>query len=322
MAWIEVHQSLPTHRKTKKLARELGFKGPGGIAQAVGHLIMLWLWSVDNAPDGSLSQIDPHDVADAAGWAKEPDRFIRALLESGYLDPDLSIHDWSDYIESLITQREARKAGNRERQKRFRDKKRYTEIVTSNERNEDDSVTNANITRYGNDVSRVTDNACNADDSVTSRVTDNARNGTTVPNPTIPNHTTTTTVVDARAYAREDGGRGCSDDITDGDAVNLNLAVSEIEGAITGIGMPFAGADFETANALLADYPLAWILAAVQQAAEGPDTRSWRYIKGVLRNWRERGGMEDTGGRKTSAPAVGDRDSQGRVWDGARWVQL
>ena len=66
MAWIEVHQSLPSHRKTSKLMRELGVKTR---AQAVGHLVMLWLWALDNAPTGNLRELDPDDVADAAGWS-------------------------------------------------------------------------------------------------------------------------------------------------------------------------------------------------------------------------------------------------------------
>ena len=37
MAWIELHQNLPAHRKVKKLKRLLKIKTP----QAVGHLAML-----------------------------------------------------------------------------------------------------------------------------------------------------------------------------------------------------------------------------------------------------------------------------------------
>ena len=58
MAWIELHQNLPAHRKVKKLKRLLKIKTP----QAVGHLAMLWLWAVDNAPDGDLSALDPEDI--------------------------------------------------------------------------------------------------------------------------------------------------------------------------------------------------------------------------------------------------------------------
>ena len=58
MAWIELHQSLPTHRKLGKLKRLLKIKTP----QAVGHLAMLWLWCIDNAPDGNLSGIDASDT--------------------------------------------------------------------------------------------------------------------------------------------------------------------------------------------------------------------------------------------------------------------
>ena len=52
MAWIELHQTLPSNRKTMRLKRLLKIKTP----QAVGHMCMLWLWAVDNAADGDLTR--------------------------------------------------------------------------------------------------------------------------------------------------------------------------------------------------------------------------------------------------------------------------
>lgn len=189
MAWIELHQSLPSHRKTRKLARLLGLKVPGGIPQAIGHLTMLWLWSVDNAIDGDLSGIEPEDISDAAGWMKNPEILVDALVSSGFLDSDMYIHDWDDYAGKLATKRESTKTGNRERQRRFREREKQpkSESVTDDERNGED---NALVTRYDDVTSRVTDNVTSR---VTSRVTDDERNGATVPNrtlpyPTVPNH--------------------------------------------------------------------------------------------------------------------------------------
>ena len=51
MAWMELHQSLPQNKKTLRLKRLLKIRTP----QAVGHLCMLWLWAIDNAPDGDLT---------------------------------------------------------------------------------------------------------------------------------------------------------------------------------------------------------------------------------------------------------------------------
>lgn len=111
MAWIEVHQSLPSHRKTSKLMRELGVKTR---AQAVGHLVMLWLWALDNAPTGNLRELDPDDVAEAAGWAGDSGKLLAALEKSGYLDEDGSVHDWGAYAGRLIDKRAANAKRNRE----------------------------------------------------------------------------------------------------------------------------------------------------------------------------------------------------------------
>ena len=46
MAWIEVHQSLRGHKKLKC------------EAHAIGYLVCLWMWALDNAPDGNLEEIN------------------------------------------------------------------------------------------------------------------------------------------------------------------------------------------------------------------------------------------------------------------------
>lgn len=55
MAWIAVYQSLPSHRKTLRLQALLGMRRP----QLLGHLVLLWLWAVDNAQDGAAGAERP-----------------------------------------------------------------------------------------------------------------------------------------------------------------------------------------------------------------------------------------------------------------------
>ncbi len=162
MAWIEVHQTLPAHRKIKKLKRELKIKTP----QAVGHMVMLWLWAVDNAPDGNLSDIDPNDLAEAAEWSKPGSELVRALISAGFLDEDMQLHDWDQYVGRLMEKRETKRANDRERQKRARDRKKQNETMS------EDSLCHAPVTR---------------DDAVTSRIC-HAPNST-LPYPTVPNST-------------------------------------------------------------------------------------------------------------------------------------
>jgi hypothetical protein len=113
MAWIESHQSLATHRKTKDLQRLLRIN----TVRVVGHLHLLWWWCLDNAPDGILEGIHPSNIADAAMWPGDPEIFVKALEDSGFCDANpLKLHDWDDYAGKLIQRRVA----NRERVKAFR----------------------------------------------------------------------------------------------------------------------------------------------------------------------------------------------------------
>ncbi|TDA68003.1 MAG: HNH endonuclease [Clostridia bacterium] len=105
MAWIESHQTLGQHPKTRRLARCLGISLPA----AVGHLHYLWWWALDYARDGDLSKFEPEDIAGAALWEGDATAFIEALVKTGFVDRDeegLAIHDWGDYAGRLIEQRE------------------------------------------------------------------------------------------------------------------------------------------------------------------------------------------------------------------------
>jgi len=119
MAWIESHQELRHHYKTKRLARELKVS----TAAAVGHLHFLWWWAVDFAPDGDLTKFDDYEIADAMGYdGKDPAKAKSALISAGFLDNNeqgtITIHDWNEYAGRTLSQRE--KA--RTRSKNYREK--------------------------------------------------------------------------------------------------------------------------------------------------------------------------------------------------------
>jgi hypothetical protein len=97
MAWLELHQSLPTHRKTLMMADALDVQP----AHIVGHLACLWLWALDNAQDGVL-HVSPRLVARAAQWEGDPQVFMDALLAAVFLDHDGRIHDWDEYAGRLL----------------------------------------------------------------------------------------------------------------------------------------------------------------------------------------------------------------------------
>ena len=106
MAWLELHQTLPTNKKTLRLKSILKIKTP----QAIGHLCLIWLWALDNAEDGDLSAFTADEIAEVAAWqSKDPQVFIDGLIQAGFLDPDMRLHDWYDYAGRLADKREANK---------------------------------------------------------------------------------------------------------------------------------------------------------------------------------------------------------------------
>ena len=112
MAWIESHQEVGRHPKTKKLARLLGVSLPA----AVGHLHYLWWWALDFAQDGVLDKYDAEDIADAMQWDGDADQLVEALLSSGYIDETddgLVIHDWGEYAGKLLERRAKDRARKR-----------------------------------------------------------------------------------------------------------------------------------------------------------------------------------------------------------------
>jgi len=171
MPWIESHTNISRHPKTLRLARQLGVI----VAQAVGHLHMLWHWTLEFAEDGDLSRFEAAEIATAAGWPGDPEAFVAALVECGFLDEDedrLLVHDWDDYAGRLLADRE------RKRQARKRDAGR------SAERPGTDHGTDADVQQSVRGTS--------ADSPRTVHGTSAERPRTvraTVPNHTVPNRT-------------------------------------------------------------------------------------------------------------------------------------
>lgn len=103
MAWIKVHEEIATHYKTERLADQLNLPP----AQAAGHLLFLWLFTVRNAwKDGDLSKWGDKAIERGSGWQGEPGVLIAALRSTGWLDGS-QIHDWHDVAGGYVKQRES-----------------------------------------------------------------------------------------------------------------------------------------------------------------------------------------------------------------------
>lgn len=98
MAWIESHVDVGDHPKTFDLAERLGI----GVAQAVGHLHLLWHFALKFAwQDGNLDKFSATAIARGAHWAGDAKTFVEALQASGWLD-GMKIHDWLDFCGDLV----------------------------------------------------------------------------------------------------------------------------------------------------------------------------------------------------------------------------
>lgn len=101
MAWIESHQELARHPKVSRLARILKINK----AQAIGHLHLLWWWTLDFSPTGDLSAFTSCELGSAAEWQSDGDQFKKALIDTGLMDADGRIHDWHEYAGKLVDRR-------------------------------------------------------------------------------------------------------------------------------------------------------------------------------------------------------------------------
>ena len=121
MAWVAVHEQIDG-ATLRQLRKEIGCSK----LEALGILVHLWLWGLDNADrSGVLKSADADDVAEifAFGLSKgiAPAKVVRALIDTGWIDlceDQMVIHDWEDWQDQwykALDRREkdkARKHGN------------------------------------------------------------------------------------------------------------------------------------------------------------------------------------------------------------------
>lgn len=97
-------------------------------ATMVGLMVTLWLWALDNAPEGDLAGIPDRLIARAASWNGDSGQFCSALQAAGFVDREgqhVSIHNWERYAGKLIDQRRA----NAERVRQFRARNAHVTVT-------------------------------------------------------------------------------------------------------------------------------------------------------------------------------------------------
>ena len=102
---IRLAVSFRGHRKRKRLRLLLG---PG----STDYLIDLWISTAMNHPSGVLQGMDATDIALESGWEGEPQAFVTALIECGFLEQAensvYALHDWA-YHQGYVVHAEARR---------------------------------------------------------------------------------------------------------------------------------------------------------------------------------------------------------------------
>lgn len=125
MAWISVDQKL-IGGKLRSLYKAIGCSQN----EAIGILISLWLWGIDNAEmDGLMVSADREDITKSFGGGLsdeiDGDRVVDCLIETGWIDEEggqLYLHDWEDW-RSYYNRYIKDKENHAVRMRRYRDKK-------------------------------------------------------------------------------------------------------------------------------------------------------------------------------------------------------
>lgn len=279
--WIQVYSNLPQHKKTSRLAEELKISSavvdPNMVA--VGILIGLWTWAIQNAYDGDLSECSARTIANACQWKKKPETLVTALKKTGWLDADMRLHDWEEYAVLLIDQEENRKAKTRDRVNRYRSKKAAS---------------------------------CNVTQCAPCNVTDTPCNAPTLPNLTKPDQLFSGGGDDARARASEEisdfaAGRDMDPSLYFGVTPEIHAEVEAFTDAAFSRFAKRPPTENDDAQAFMALYSSRedpgtgnWIMTiprdnkdlllyAFEAASNAGKPGDWRYINGVLSKLRQRG---------------------------------
>ena len=288
--WIQVYSNLPQHPKTTKLADELGLASAAlnPNVLAVGLVVSLWTWAIQNAYNVDLSGCSQRAIAEACLWKKKPETLVKALQKAGFLDADMKLHDWEEYACLLVEQEENRRAKTRDRVKRYRDKKA------------------ADGNAPCNAPCNVTDTPCNAPTKPDHTIPD-----ITVPDylPTVDNHSFSGGGDDARAQAREEvndfcQGRDLDPDMYFGMSAEIRDNVKAFTDALFAkftIRRPTEADEGQVFQAIHDNWfdgsewhmrlPQArkeLLMYAFENANAAGKSGDWKYINGILEKLRQR----------------------------------
>lgn len=126
LPWIQVYTNICEHPKTTNLVDALCISSKDAEPEmvAAGMLVALWTWAAKNAYNGDLCGVSARAIAKACGWKKDAQTLVKALMDCGWLDADMKLHDWEEYAELYINRMDYQREQNRKKAQAHRDKKR------------------------------------------------------------------------------------------------------------------------------------------------------------------------------------------------------
>jgi hypothetical protein len=113
---FRVSIGLFRHPKYLRLRRELGDCGACSLFE-------LWGFAAQSRPGGKLSEMGIADIALAAGWSGDPQRFIDALVELRWLDlrrRTYYLHGWHEHQQYVIHSRNRSRVASHAAKARWR----------------------------------------------------------------------------------------------------------------------------------------------------------------------------------------------------------
>lgn len=88
--FVKVATNFYTHRKTARLRSVIG-------NDAYWIPPRLWAYAAQNQPDGDFSGYSDGELKELLGYPGDAPSMLQALLQAGFIDPDMHIHDWAQH---------------------------------------------------------------------------------------------------------------------------------------------------------------------------------------------------------------------------------
>ena len=286
MPWIQVRTELSEHPKIYRLREELKLKKN---YEAVGLVVCLWLWAANHAPDGVLSAFPAEAIEKASGYYNGK-RLIAALKKAGWVDETqdgkVKLHDWEEHAAGIIDMIERQKKQNRERVKRCRRKKR--------EENPAECHGEGNVTGMADRNAAVMEcNGVRGQDRTEQEKREDEMERT-------------------RSTTTGEYGEGSSwwSSLSSCDEEEL---VEWVGGQLEGL----SPAGRQELREAMGEYGAKKCMEAVCIAMD-QGRPVWRYVRGILKNWRAEGQYSFASARESAA---GEAAGCGQAGDGQRQLR-